>query len=191
MAKATNTTAKKSAAKPANKSQGQVSNLDPALLEFFKDEIKDIYWAEKHLTKALPKMKKAATSEELTNAIGEHLEVTKTHVARLEQVFELLGEKPKAKKCEAMEGISKEGESIIEDTEEGTATRDVGIIMASQKVEHYEIATYGGLKQLATTLGLSDIADLLEQTLNEEKEADETLTGIAENNINYEAASEE
>jgi ferritin-like metal-binding protein YciE len=191
MAKATNTTAKKSAAKPANKNQGKVSNPDPALLEFFKDEIKDIYWAEKHLTKALPKMKKAATSSELANAIGEHLEVTKTHVARLEQVFELLGEKPKAKKCEAMEGISKEGESIIEDTEEGTATRDVGIIMASQKVEHYEIATYGGLKQLATTLGLSDIADLLEQTLNEEKEADETLTGIAENNINYEAASEE
>ena len=160
-------------------------------MEFFEGEIKDIYWAEKHLTKALPKMKKAATSEELANAFGEHLEVTKTHVSRLEQVFELLGKKPQAKKCDAMEGIVKEGESIIEETAEGTATRDVGLILAGQKVEHYEIATYGGLAQLAKTLGLEDIAALLEQTLGEEKEADETLTGIAENDINYEAASED
>ncbi len=190
MAKATNT-AKKNAGKSATTSKGKVSNPDPALLEFFKDEIKDIYWAEQHLVKILPKMKKAATSEELAGAIDEHLEVTKTHVARLEQIFELLGEKPKAKKCEAMEGLAKEGESIIEDTDDGTATRDVGIIMASQKVEHYEIATYGGLKQLASTIGLDEVADLLEQTLNEEKEADETLTSIAENSINYEAANEE
>lgn len=163
---------------------------DPALKELFCDGIKDIYWAEKHLTKALPKMQKAATSAELVNAIGDHLAVTKTHVTRLEKVFELLGKKPQAKKCDAMEGISKEGEGIVEDTEEGTATRDVGIILASQKVEHYEIATYGGLAQLAVTLGLTEIAALLTQTLNEEKEADKALTAIAENNINYEAAEE-
>ncbi len=164
---------------------------DSLLEEFFVDEVKDIYWAEKHLVKTLPKMQKAATTGELKNAFEEHLEVTRQHVGRLEQVFELLGEKPQAKKCEAMEGITKEGESIIEDTEEGTATRDVGLILAAQKVEHYEIATYGGLAQLARTLGHDDIAQILETTLEEEKEADHTLTGIAEKDVNYEAAGEE
>jgi ferritin-like metal-binding protein YciE len=164
---------------------------DGMLKEFFIEEIKDIYWAEKHLVKTLPKMIKAATSQELKSGITDHLEVTKTHVTRLEEVFNLLGQKTQAKKCEAMEGITKEGESIVEDTEAGTSTRDVGIILAAQKVEHYEISTYGGLAQLATTLGLSEIAALLQQTLEEEKEADHALTGIAENNINYEAASEE
>ncbi len=181
---------KKSAAKASPKTDSSAQQ-DSALLEFFTDEIKDIYWAEKHLTKALPKMKKAAASKALADALGEHLEVTITHVARLEQVFELLGKKAQAKKCDAMEGISKEGEGIIEDTEKGTATRDVGIILASQKVEHYEIATYGGLAQLAKTLGLSKISELLTKTLNEEKEADKTLTAIAENDINYDAATEE
>ena len=180
---------KKASPKKAAASSAE-QKTDPALLDFFADEIKDIYWAEKHLVKTLPKMKKAATSPELANAIAEHLEVTKTHVTRLEQVFELLGKKVQAKKCDAMEGISKEGESIIEDTDAGTATRDVGIVLASQKVEHYEIATYGGLTQLAKTLGLTEVADLLGQTLGEEKEADETLSAIAENNINYEAAEE-
>lgn len=175
---------KKAAAKKAT------PKTEPAMKEFFIDEIKDIYWAEKHLVKTLPKMQKAATSQELANAIGEHLEVTKTHVSRLEEIFELLGEKAQAKKCDAMEGLAKEGESIIEDTEEGSATRDVGIILAAQKVEHYEIATYGGLTQLAKTLGLDDVAKILGQTLSEEKEADETLTDIAENDINYEAAEE-
>ncbi len=158
---------------------------------FFVDELKDIYWAEKHLVKALPKMKKAATSSELAAAIADHLEVTKTHVSRLEKVFELLGEKAQAKKCDAMDGLTKEADSIVEDTESGTATRDVGIILAAQKVEHYEIATYGGLTQLAKTLSLGKVADLLGQTLEEEKEADETLTGIAENDINYEASGED
>lgn len=163
---------------------------EPALMELFLDGIKDIYWAENHLVKTLPKMEKAASSEKLKAAITDHLEVTKTHVSRLEQVFELLGEKAQAKKCDAMEGISKEGESIVESTEAGTATRDVGIILASQKVEHYEIASYGGLNQLAITLGLSDVADLLAQTLAEEKEADLLLTDIAENEVNYNAAEE-
>lgn len=163
-------------------------NTEPALKKLFIDSIKDIYWAENHLTKVLPKMQKAATSEELATAIGEHLEVTKTHVSRLEEVFGLLDEKIQAKKCDAMEGLAKEGESILENTDDGTATRDVGIIMASQKVEHYEIASYGSLVQIATTLGLTDVADLLAQTLAEEKDADATLTEIAENNINSQAA---
>jgi ferritin-like metal-binding protein YciE len=167
------------------------SQSEPALLELFVDEIKDIYWAENHLLKALPKMQKAATSKQLSAAIEEHIAVTQTHVARLEQIFELLEEKPQAKKCDAMEGLTKEGEGILENTGEGTATRDVGIILASQKVEHYEIATYGGLAQLANTLGLTGIAELLMKTLDEEKKADETLTSIAENDLNYQASQEE
>lgn len=163
---------------------------EPALLELFTDGIKDIYWAENHLVKTLPKMQKAATSKTLISAIGSHLEETKTHVTRLEQVFELLGEKIQAQKCDAMEGLAKEGEGIVESTEPGTATRDVGIILASQKVEHYEIATYGGLTQLAKTLGLDDVADLLYQTLTEEKAADQKLTDVAERDINYLAADE-
>lgn len=163
---------------------------DSMLEEFFNGELKDIYWAEKHLVKTLPKMGKAATSPELKQAFSDHLEVTKGHAARLEQVFELLGKKPQAKKCEAMDGITKEGDSIIEDTEDGTATRDVGLILAGQKVEHYEIATYGGLAQLARTIGRDDVADILETTLAEEKAADSALTEIAENNINYDADTE-
>ena len=167
------------------------SKTDESLLEeFFIDELKDIYWAEKHLVKTLPKMEKAATTQELKNAFTEHLEVTKEHVSRLEQVFEMLGEKAVAKKCEAMEGITKEGEDIIAETEKGTATRDVGLILAGQKVEHYEIATYGGLAQLAKTLSHNDVAKVLEKTLSEEKEADELLTSVAENSVNYEAAEE-
>jgi ferritin-like metal-binding protein YciE len=163
---------------------------DGRLATFFHDELKDIYWAEKHLVKTLPKMSKAANSEDLKHALNDHLEVTKGHVTRLEQVFEMLGHKPQAKKCEAMEGITKEGGSIIEDTEDGTSTRDVGIILASQKVEHYEIATYGGLAQLAETLGHNDISKLLKQTLAEEKEADEGLTELAENTVNEKATAE-
>lgn len=160
------------------------------LEKFMYDSLKDIYWAEKHLTKAIPKLRKAATNEELKNALSEHLEVTQVHIERLEHVFELIGKKAQAKKCEAMEGLTKEAESIVEETEEGSATRDVGIIIASQKVEHYEIATYGGLAQLARTMGLEEVADLLTQTLEEEKETDENLTFIAENNINLQAEEE-
>lgn len=182
--------AKKETSKKNPSDKKQVK-MEPALLEFFTDEVKDIYWAEKHLTKVLPKMKKAATSPELAEAIGQHLEVTKTQIERLEKVFELLGEKAQAKKCDAMEGITKEGEGILEDTDDGTATRDVGIILASQKIEHYEISTYGGLAQLAETLGLDEIKALLGQTLEEEKKADEMLSDIAKNKINYAAASED
>jgi ferritin-like metal-binding protein YciE len=167
------------------------SEMDGMLEKFFKDEIKDIYWAEKHLVKTLPKMAKASTSAELKEAFTNHLEETKVHVERLEHVFELLDEKAQAKKCEAMEGITKEGESIIDDTETGTSTRDVGLILAGQKVEHYEISTYGGLAQLARNLGREDVAELLEQTLEEEKAADVLLTTVAEDSVNYAAAQEE
>ncbi|AMR32236.1 rubrerythrin family protein [Mucilaginibacter sp. PAMC 26640] len=165
-------------------------SAEPALLELFKDGIMDIYWAENHLVKTLPKMIAAATSSKLKTTITDHLEQTKGHVERLEKVFSLLGEEPLAKKCDAMEGLTKEGSGIVESTEQGTATRDVGIILASQKVEHYEIATYGGLTQLAKTLGLDDVAELLYQTLTEEKTADELLTEVAENDINYQASEE-
>jgi ferritin-like metal-binding protein YciE len=161
-----------------------------ALLNFFVDEIKDIYWAEKHLIKALPKMKKAATSPELQEAFEAHLQQTQEHVARLEEVFSMVGEKPQAKKCEAMEGLLEEGEKVIQHTEDGSATRDVGLIVSAQKVEHYEIAAYGGLAQLAKTLGRDDIKEILGTTLSEEKHADELLTEIAESNINYEASEE-
>jgi ferritin-like metal-binding protein YciE len=161
------------------------------LEKFFSDSLKDIYWAEKHLTKALPKMQKAATTEELKLAIGEHLTQTEEQVSRLEEVFGLLEMKPQAKKCEAMEGLVKEGESIIEETEDGSMTRDVGIIMAAQKVEHYEIATYGGLVQVAMVLGQEEIVDLLNQTLEEEKQTDANLTEIAENKVNWEAEQED
>ena len=162
--------------KPTLKKETQIKHSFPVkdsmLADFFYGELKDIYWAEKHLVKTLPKMIKAATS------------------SQLKQVFNLLDKKPQAKKCEAMDGIIKEGANIIEDTEAGTATRDVGLILAAQKAEHYEIATYGGLMQLAKTLGLEDCADIMLQTLNEEKKADEVLTEIAESSINYQSSEE-
>ena len=182
-------TAKRSNTKTNGKSSMQSESS--MLMDFFTDELKDIYWAEKHLTKALPKLQRAANSEELQQAFQEHTEVTNEHVSRLEQVFEMLGKKAQAKKCDAMAGIIEEGNGIVEETEKGTATRDVGLILAAQKVEHYEIATYGGLAQLATTLGLDDIADLLNQTLEEEKQTDVRLTEIAESDVNYAAAAEE
>ena len=172
-------------------SSGSSENQNYPLLEkFFIDQLKDIYWAEKALTKALPKMAKASTTEQLKDAFTDHLEATKEQIARLEQVFEMFGKKPQAKKCEAMEGLNKEAESIIEDTEDGSMTRDVALIIAAQKVEHYEIATYGGLTQLAKTMGLEEVAEILGQTLQEEKETDELLTYIAENDINMEAEME-
>jgi ferritin-like metal-binding protein YciE len=173
---------------PSHKTTNEAE--DSKLHAFFLEELKDIYWAEKHLCKTLPKMKKAATSAKLQKAFADHLTQTENHVARLEQVFESLGQKAKGQKCEAMAGITAEGETIINDTEKGTATRDVGLILAAQKVEHYEIATYGGLAQLARTLGRTKAVTLLEKTLAEEKAADSLLTTIAENNVNDNSARE-
>jgi ferritin-like metal-binding protein YciE len=166
------------------------TDSESGLRQLFVDELKDIYWAEKALTKALPKMSKKATSEELQNSLEDHLKVTEDQVTRLEQVFGLLNIKPQAKKCEAMSGLIKEAEQIMSETEEGVV-RDAGIISAAQKVEHYEIATYGTLCAFAKTLGESEAADLLAQTLGEEKDADETLSQIAETSINVDAAGVE
>lgn len=159
------------------------------LMELFEDELKDIYWAEKALTKALPKMAKNATSQELIDAIEEHLEETEQQVKKLEEVFELMDKKPVAKKCEAMAGLIKESEEIMKDTKKGPQ-RDAGIISAGQKVEHYEIASYGTLRTFATTLGMEEAADILSEILEEEKNADQTLTDVAESTINVEALEE-
>jgi ferritin-like metal-binding protein YciE len=157
------------------------------LEEMFLDEIQDLYDAEKQLTKALPKMAKAASSEELRQAFEEHLGQTRGHVERLEQVFEAIGEKAKSKKCEAMAGLVKEGDDIASNTEE-TSVRDAGLIAGAQKVEHYEIAGYGSARTHAQLLGHDRVASLLEQTLDEEKETDQKLTDLAESMINEEAA---
>ena len=162
---------------------------EQGLKELHEDFLKDIYWAEKALTKALPKMITAASSPELISALQEHLTVTKEQVTRLEEVFEALGKTPRGKKCEAMEGLIKEGESIVEDFEEGVV-RDAGIIGAAQKIEHYEIATYGTLASFARILGETAAEDLYNQTLEEEKQADATLSEVALSGINEAAASE-
>jgi ferritin-like metal-binding protein YciE len=135
-------------------------------------------------------MKKGATSEELANAFDEHLAVTEEQIGRLEEVFEMLDMTPRAKKCEAMAGLVEEANNILEDLPKGTAVRDAGLIIAGQKVEHYEIAAYGSLVQLAKTMGENDIADLLQQTLDEEKEADQLLTELAVSGINISAENE-
>ena len=163
---------------------------ESALNELFLDELKDIYWAEKHLAKALPKMAKAATSDELRTAIQNHLAETENHITRVEQAFESIDEKAVAVKCEAMAGLIKEGDEIVEETEKGTLTRDAGIISAAQKIEHYEIASYGTLKTLASVLGYNEAAEILDATLQEEKNADSLLTQIAEAGINQSAKGE-
>jgi ferritin-like metal-binding protein YciE len=163
---------------------------DSLLHEFLIDGLKDIYWAENKLLKAIPKMQKEATTVQLEKTLGEHLEVTREQIQRLDQIFDMLGIKASGKKCEGMAGLIEEGEDVIDETEDGSVTRDVGIIVSAQKIEHYEIAAYGGLAQLARTMGHDDVAELLDATLQEEKEADRLLTEIAENDINYEASTE-
>lgn len=163
------------------------SDAAQGLRELFEDQLKDLYWAEKALTKAMPRVIKNATSQELVDALTYHVQLTVKQVKRLEDVFETLGKKAEAEKCEAMEGLIKEGEDIMESTEEGVV-RDAGIISAVQKIEHYEIASYGTLKAFAEILGENEAVSLLEETLDEEKEADIKLTEIAETSINVEAA---
>ncbi len=159
-------------------------------MELFENELKDIYWAEKALTKAIPKMIKNATSEELIEALENHLIETEEQVKRLEQVFKVIGKKATAKKCEAIEGLIKEAEGIMEECEEGSIC-DAGIISAGQKVEHYEMASYGTLRQFAETLGLHEAVELLQATLDEEKAADEKLTEVAVSAVNIEASQEQ
>lgn len=174
----------------SNRTVAPKSAAAEGLRELFIDELKDIIYAERALTKALPKMAKNASNPNLVSAIEEHIAVTEQQVERLVKIFGLLGESDRGKKCDAMEGLIKEGESIIEETQPGPV-RDAGIISASQKIEHYEIASYGTLAAFAKTLGEDEVAALLEETLNEEKEADKLLTESAYNNINFEAADED
>jgi ferritin-like metal-binding protein YciE len=158
-----------------------------SLRELYVDELKDLYSAEKQLVKALPKMAKNATSPELQDAFTEHLAVTEDQVARLEQIFEALGESPRGKKCVGMEGIIEEANELLgEDADEDVL--DAGLISKAQHVEHYEIAGYGTVRTYAMTLGLSDQAQLLQQSLDEEVEADKLLSQLAESSINIEAA---
>jgi len=181
----------KTAAKASGKAAAKSTKIeDTEFHEFFVDELKDIYWAEKHLAKALPKMKKASTSPELAAAFDKHTAETEQHIKTLEQVFELLEEKAAAKKCDAMAGLLEEADGIIADTDKGTMIRDAGLILAAQKVEHYEIATYGTLRVFAQNMGRDDIAELLGQTLENEKATDVALTEIAVNAVNSEAVAE-
>jgi len=154
--------------------------------DLFLEEIKDLYDAEKQLVKALPKMAKAADSEELRQGFQEHLDQTKGHVDRLEKVFDMMGKKASGKKCEAMQGLIEEGSEVIDEID-ASPLRDAALIAAAQKVEHYEIAAYGSCRTFAEVLGRSDAAELLEQTLEEEKSTDEKLTELAEGMINEEA----
>ena len=177
------------AAKTTKTTAGKVKPKRTAaegLRELFVDGLKDIYWAEKALLKALPKMAKNASTEALVSAIVSHMGETENQVTRLEQVFQIIGEKAVAKKCDAMDGLIKEGSGILEETEPG-AVRDAGIIAASQKIEHYEIATYGTLCAFAKTLGENEAGALLHETLLEEKNADLTLTDKAYHHINFDA----
>ena len=155
--------------------------------DLFLDEISDLYDAEKQLTKALPKMAKAAASDELRQAFEDHLDQTQGHVERLDQIFESLAQKSTGKKCAAMAGLVKEGDELAGDTDQ-TAVRDAGLIAAAQKVEHYEIAGYGSARAHAEILGHADAVRLLDETLAEEKEADEKLNSLAEMGVNKDAA---
>jgi ferritin-like metal-binding protein YciE len=177
-------------AKKENLVVNPASDAATDLRELFIDSLKDIYWAENALLTALPKMAANATAAPLASGLKDHLMITKLQVARLEKVFEILGEKAAGKKCKAMAGLIDEGEEILAETAPG-AVRDAGIISASQKVEHYEIATYGTLCAFAKALGENDAAMLLHQTLAEEKESDQLLSDIAVSAINMTASDNE
>jgi ferritin-like metal-binding protein YciE len=164
-----------------------MQNANSGLRTFFIDSLQDIYYAEKHLVEALETLEGKATTQNLKNAFAEHRDVTLGHVSRLEEVFSILGEEAKTRKCEAIKGIIKEADAIIDETESDTLTRDAALILAAQKAEHYEIATYGTLATFARTLGEHQVASLLHETLEEEKEADEMLTNIAESFVNEQA----
>jgi ferritin-like metal-binding protein YciE len=167
---------------PTDEASFDTVALDPedGLTKLLEDCIRDIYWAENHLVMSLPKMAQAASNADLQQAILNHLGETKTHVERLEQAFDILGKTPQAKKCDAMEGLSKEGEAVIETTDMGTPARNLGIIMASQKVEHYEIASYRGIIKLSDSLGYAELSSLLSETLAEEENADDLLATISD-----------
>jgi ferritin-like metal-binding protein YciE len=161
---------------------------DKDLNELFLDTLKDIYYAEKQILKTLPKMAKAAQSDKLQAAFLKHQDETEGQIERLEQIFEMLGKPARGKKCDAIEGIIDEGKEIM-DEYKGTQALDAGLLAAAQAVEHYEMSRYGTLKAWALKLNIPKAAKLLDQTLNEERKTDETLTKIAETAVNYEAAA--
>ncbi|MEX4009939.1 YciE/YciF ferroxidase family protein [Neoaquamicrobium sediminum] len=159
---------------------------EKTLEDLFHDTLKDIYYAERKILKALPKMKRAAKSDDLKAAFEKHREETEGHVERLQQVFEILGKQPRGKTCDAIEGIVAEGEEIMEEFKD-TDALDAGLISAAQAVEHYEITRYGTLKRWATELGMADAAKLLDQTLQEESKTDADLTKLADASANQRA----
>jgi ferritin-like metal-binding protein YciE len=160
---------------------------DKDLNDLFLDTLKDIYYAEKQILKSLPKMAKAAASDQLRAAFEKHHDETEGQIGRLEQIFELLAKPARGKKCDAIEGILDEGKEIM-DEYKGASALDAGLLAAAQAVEHYEISRYGTLKSWAGKLGMNEAVRLLDQTLNEEKKTDDTLTKIAETAVNAEAA---
>ncbi len=185
----TKTATKKTPAKKATTAKAKTpakKNAAKSLEDLFEDALKDIYWAEKALLKALPAMMKNVTSEKLKQGIDKHITETEGHVERLEECFKALGKKAQAKKCDAMQGLLDEGKSIMEETEPG-AVRDAGIIAAAQKVEHYEIATYGTLAAFAKVLKEEECLKNFLSTLEEEKKCDELLTKVADTNLNSKA----
>lgn len=169
-----------------NKARSGGVTDDKDLNKLLEDQLADIYYAEKKLTKAIPKMAKAAHNKELSAGFTEHATETEGHVERCERAFDLLGKPAKAKKCEAIEGLLKEADELMEEYK-GTKALDAALIDAAQKVEHYEIATYGSLIAWARMLGKDDVAELLEETINEEKGCNDKLTQLAENSVNAEA----
>jgi ferritin-like metal-binding protein YciE len=176
---------------PKNTGRGK-NTINPdssKLMKLFETELKDIYWAEKALCKAIPKMIEKATAPQLIEALEKHLVETQSQVIKVEAVFAALDKKPVAKKCEAMAGLIKEAEELMKEADEGVM-RDAGIISAGQKIEHYEIASYGTLRTFAEILGIEDAPEILESILKEEKRADEKLTQIAVKAINIRAAEE-
>lgn len=185
---------KKTASRSETRSAPRVGTHDEQqnskLHKLFEEELKDIYWAEKALVKAIPKMIKKATSADLIQALESHLAETEEHVSRVEEVFAEIGMDPRTKKCESMEGLISEAEEVMKEADEGVML-DAGIIASAQKVEHYEIASYGTLRTFAQTLGLKNAVQLLEQNLMEEKASDEKLTEVAESSINMQAANEQ
>lgn len=181
----------RSSAKAQPQPAPQQTQMHSMMEKLFVDQLRDLYYVEKNQIKALGRMAKKATTDELKEILIEHQEVTQEQLSRLDQVFEIIGKRAQAKKCPAFDGLQEEAEDMMGDTEDDTLTRDVALIVTAQKIEHYEIASYGCLSTLARTYGLQEVADLLQESLDEEKDADQQLTYIAENSINYEAGQED
>jgi ferritin-like metal-binding protein YciE len=189
MIKSTSKQNKRMSSSRNSENEEQSSNMDNALHELFLSELADVYNAEQQLTKALPKMAKAAESDELREAFESHLEETREHASRLEEVVKQLDESLKRKTCAAMKGLIEEANDLQKEQEDSSAL-DAALIAAAQKVEHYEIASYGTLVAWAERMGHDEAAELLQQTLEEEKSADEKLTSVAENLANQKAQAE-